>query len=215
MNYLNLTKAVLRRLREDATISNVSDTGYTTLIGDFINEVKREVEDAWNWTQLRGTVQVATTAGNFRYTLTLAGDRYRILQVINDTEDTELRLANYKMLNRWFTQNSQTNSVPMYYGINGQTGDDPNVDLYPIPDKAYLINFNMIIPEPELVNNTDELTVPDYPVILGTYARALSERGEDGSTMFAEAQRQYEKALGDAIGLDSLNASGELIWQVC
>ena len=42
--WLELTNAVLTRLREP-TVTTVSSTTYTSLIGAFVNEVKREVED--------------------------------------------------------------------------------------------------------------------------------------------------------------------------
>ena len=191
MTYLQLINAVLRRLRED-TVATYNESSYSTLIGDFVNEVKREVEDSWNWTQLRGTIQIATVSGTYAYTLTNGGDRYKILQVVNDTEDYELKKGNYNYMNRWLTQNGIQNGKPFWYDVNGQSGGDPTVNLYPVPDGVYTLNFNMTIPQDDLAAGATELTVPDYPVLLGAYARALSERGEDGGLMYAEAQRQYE-----------------------
>jgi len=213
MTYLQIINAVLRRLRED-TVAAYNTSDYSTLIGDFVNEVKREVEDSWNWTQLRSTVQITTASGTYQYTLAGGGDRYRILQVINDTEDYDLQKGSYNYMNRWLTQNGSQNGKPFWYDINGQSGGDPIVNLYPIPDGAYNINFNMIIPQDDLAASDTELTVPDYPVLLGAYARALSERGEDGGLMYAEAQRQYDKALGDAIALDAGNHPYEMDWIV-
>ena len=40
----------------------VGITDYQVLIGDFVNEVKREVEDAWDWTSLRTLITVPTVA---------------------------------------------------------------------------------------------------------------------------------------------------------
>lgn len=214
MTYLQLINAVLRRLRED-TVSNYNDTEYSTLIGDFVNEVKREVEDSWNWSNLRSTIQIATSSGTFKYTLTNAGDRYKILQVLDDTNDYELFPAPWDTLNKWFTITNSTNNQPSWYGINGQdSNSDPYVDLFPTPNGAYTINFNMVIAQDDLAANATKLTVPDYPVILGTYARALSERGEDGGTMYAEAMNQYYKALSDAIAMDSHNCKEETVWSV-
>ena len=47
MNYLSLVNSVLRRLRE-TEVSSVADNAYSKLIGDFVNDAKRQVEDAYN-----------------------------------------------------------------------------------------------------------------------------------------------------------------------
>ena len=211
MTYLQLINSVLRRLREDE-VATVDQSNYAKLIGDFVNETKREVEDAWNWVQLRSTIQVTTVASTFRYTLTSAGNRYRILQVINDTEDFELKLAPYKWMNSQLTGTPQE-TAPLYFDVNGSSSGDPNTDMYPIPDKEYTINYNMIIPQDDFTVDGDTLTVPSWPVILGAYAKALSERGEDGGTQFAETAKMYGMALSDAVAIDSQKVPHELNWE--
>lgn len=218
MTYIQLINTVLRKLREDqVTSSNQSD--YSALIGDYINEAKREVEDAWNWVQLRTTIQI-TTAGDsstFRYVLTGAGNRSRVLQVINDTEDYELRRAPYKWMNRQFlTSSTVAKDSPTHYDINGNTNGDPNIDLYPVPDAVEYINFNLVLPQDDFTDTDDDmsLTVPHWPVVLGAYMKALSERGEDGGQNFGEAMNDYNKALSDAIAIDAGQVPDELIWEV-
>jgi hypothetical protein len=46
MTYLQLVNKVLTRLRED-TVSTVSQNTYSALVGEFVNDAKRLVEDAW------------------------------------------------------------------------------------------------------------------------------------------------------------------------
>lgn len=202
MTYLQLVNAVLRRLREDE-VSYVGETTYSSLIGDFVNQSKTEVEDAWNWSMLRNTIRVTTTSGTFRYILTDAGNRYRILDVINDTEDCYVRQRASTWLNLMFTLNSSETGQPIYYGFNGSDDEgDPQVDLYPVPDGAYNINFNLVLMQDDLSDDTDALKVPSMPVILGAYALAISERGEDGGVSFGEADARYYKALGEAVSFD-------------
>ena len=214
MTYLQLINAVLRRLREDQ-VTSISQSDYAALIGDFVNEAKREVEDAWNWIQLRTTIQLNTVVDTFRYTLTGAGDRSRILQVINDTENYELWRANYKWMNIQFTMvgNGAAEGSPHYFDINGGTDGDPNVDLYPIPNAVEAINFNLVKPQDDFTDDADALTVPSMPVILGAYMRALSERGEDGGRAYQELERDYVRAMSDAIAIDALNVPDELVWE--
>jgi len=84
MTYLSLVNAVLRRLREEE-VATVADTDYSNLIGDFVNDAKRQVEDAWDWTALRTTTTITTIAGTEKYSLTDYGVRSKILYVHNDT----------------------------------------------------------------------------------------------------------------------------------
>jgi hypothetical protein len=215
MTYLQLINAVLRRLRE-TEVSAYDQSDYSKLIGSFINETKREVEDAWNWIQLRSTIQVvmAGDSTTYRYALTGAGNRYRILQVINDSQDWELCRTPYTVMNRWFTEQNPQIDSPTNYDINGNTDGDPNVDFYPIPNVADTINFNLVLPQADLSSDTDTLTVPSWPVILGAYAKALSERGEDGGRSYAEVYNDYNKALSDAIAIDTMGVQDEINWEV-
>ena len=213
MTYLQIVNSVLRRLREDE-VASVSENNYSKLIGDFVNEAKREVEDAWNWNQLRTTIQVTCTPSTWRYTLTGAGNRHRIMQVVNDTNNHEMHKASYTWMNLQFTGDNPSEGSPIYWDINGNTSGDPDVDLYPIPNTADVINFNMVIPQDDLSSDSDTLTVSQWPVILGAFAKAVSERGEDGSTQFAEAMGNYQHALSDAISLDAYHLPAELNWTV-
>jgi len=216
MTYIQLVNAVLRRLREDEVVT-VSESAYSKLIGDFVNDAKREVEDAWNWIQLRSTIQINTTANTYRYTLTGSGDRSRVLQVLNDTQNYEMSRVSYKYMNKLFLLADLQYGSPYYWDINGNSSGDYNVDIYPVPNSSEDINFNMVIPQDDFTAGTDDdvsITVPSKPVILGAYAKAIEDRGEDGGTSLTRAQQQYDLALGDAIAIDSMNYPQELVWEV-
>ena len=86
MTYLQLVNSVLRRLREDE-VTTVAQTSYSKLIGEFVNDAKRTVEDAYDWTALRTTLTVSTTADTFNYVLTGSQNRMKLLDVVNDTSD--------------------------------------------------------------------------------------------------------------------------------
>ena len=45
MTYLQLVNSVLRRLREDE-VDTVDQNSYSKLIGEYVNDAKRAVEDA-------------------------------------------------------------------------------------------------------------------------------------------------------------------------
>ena len=212
MTYLQLINSVMRRLREDE-VATYSQSNYSKLIGDFVNESKREVEDAWNWTQLRTTLPVTTAASTDSYTLTGSGERYKILQAINDTQDVEMKQVPYSWINRQKTIVSSTEDSPMYYSIIGSTSGDADITVEPTPNAVETLNFYAIVGQDDLAADGTVLTVPSWPVVLGAYAKAILERGEDGGASFNAAALMYQSALTDAISLDSLNARDELIWE--
>lgn len=84
MTYLQLVNSVLRRLREEE-VTTVDESDYSKLIGDFVNDAKRQVEDAWDWTALRNTYTLTTTSGTSTYALTDFGVRSNVLYVHNET----------------------------------------------------------------------------------------------------------------------------------
>ena len=51
MTYLQAVNKVLKRLREN-TVSSVDETLYSRLVGEFVNDANRMVEDAWDWSEL-------------------------------------------------------------------------------------------------------------------------------------------------------------------
>jgi hypothetical protein len=211
--YLSLVNNVLTLMRED-TVSSVGDTDYSTLIGNFVNLVKEEMEDAANWDMLRSTIQVATVDGTWRYGLTGAGSRAKILDVFNDTEDVWLYERNSKWMTSQLNTAPTTNDSPMWYNINGiDSNGDLQVDVYPVPDGVDYLNFNMVIPEDTLSDDTDVTNLPTRALKLGTWAMAISERGEDGGSNYREIYGKYMSALADAIALDASHHSDEYIME--
>jgi hypothetical protein len=84
--------------------------------------------------------------------------------------------------------------------------------LFPVPDGVYNIRFNVILPQPLLVADSDSLFVPFEPVIFLAYAKALAERGEDGGLVSSEAYGLYKTSLADAISLEAGRYFEEETW---
>ena len=211
--YLTLVNDVLSRLRE-SEVTSVSDNTYSSLIGRFVNEAKREVEDAWNWNRLRNTITVDTVADSFNYTLTSSQKRFRFIDAFNDTQDIEMRLTGMNTLNQRFYLGTTQTGAPQEFGFNGHdSAGDAKVDVYPVPDQVYSLRFNLIIPQADLSADTDEIIMNEFPIILGAYAKAIFERGEDRGVSTNEAYQIYNVALNDAISQDAALAQDELVYQ--
>jgi len=214
MSYLTMVNEVLQYLRED-TVASVGDNDYATLVGKFINLAKEEVEGAAKWDVLRETIQASTVSGTYSYSLTGATYKATILNVFNDTEDSWLCEKDSRYMTANLSTSPTTNDTPMYYSVNGVDSNGYlRVDLWPIPNSVELINFNMVLPEGTLSDDTDTTLLPERVLILKAWALAISERGEDGGVPYSEADQRFRQALGDAIALDASHHSSEFIMEV-
>jgi hypothetical protein len=212
MNYIQLVNSVLRRLRE-TEVSSVNDNAYSKLIGDFVNDAKRNVEDAYNWNSLSDTLTAVTATGIFNYVLVGSGQRFRVIDVLNDSSDVIVRNASTRWMNQQFLLNPTQAGTPQYYNFNGTDANgDTQVDLFPVPNGVYNVRFNVILPQPLLEADSDNLLVPSEPVVFLAYAKALAERGEDGGLLSSEAYGLYKTSLADAISLEAGRYFEEETW---
>lgn len=212
MTYLQIINAVMRRLRE-TEVTDVNETDYSKLIGEYVNSVKKEVEAAWDWNALRTTLTLNTTTGIFNYTLLGSGSRFRVSDVVNDTSNYMLQQKGAKWMNQRFLTIDTQLSTPSFYSFNGvDTNLDSKVDLYPVPDGVYVLRFNVTIPQDDLAENTDTLQIPSEPIIQGALARAISERGEDGGRLSNDQYLLYRSAMADEIAIEAGRFSDETIW---
>jgi hypothetical protein len=213
MNYLELVNDVLVRLRENE-VTAVTDNAYSKLIGKYVNDAKRQVEDAYNWNALSATITVDTSDNIYRYILTGSGQRFRVIDVVNQEKDWFLINESTTRMTELFMNLGATKGPPTRYNFNGTDANgDTFVDLHPIPDGDYSIYFNGIVPTASLVNASDTLLIPSEPVIFLAYSKALVERGEDQGITSAEAYQLYQMSLADHIASESNHYPDEFIWQ--
>jgi hypothetical protein len=202
MTYLELINDVLVRLRE-TTVSTTTETTYSTLIGKFVNDAKRQIEDAFSWNALGQTITVTTTASTASYSLTGAGQKFQVMDVINTTSNVGLTNISFVDMNRKLNFTPLVNSIPTEFAFDGVDASyDTKVNLYPIPDGAYTIKFALTVPQATLSSSSTVVLVSDVLVAQNAYARALVERGEDGGLSSSEAYLLYKSMLSDQIALE-------------
>jgi len=203
MTYLELVNDVLVRLRE-STVTTVGETTYSSLIGKFVNDAKRQIEDTYTWNVLNQTVTVTTAANTSSYSLTGTGQKFRIAEALNTTNYIVLSNIAVSDMNRKLNFGTPVQGVPTEYCFNGSDGNgDTKVDLYPVPNGVYTLKFDVTIPQANLTADGTSVKVLDYLVAQSAYARALIERGEDGGTNSAEAYALFRGMLSDAIAMES------------
>ena len=212
MNYLDLVNNVLVRLREDE-VGSVSENSYSKLIGKFVVDAQRQVEDAYDWNGLSQTLTMETVSGLFNGVLVGSGVRFRLIDVINDTNNWEMTYRTTKEMNDLFLNRPLDYGPPRYYNFNGVNADgDTQVDIYPVPDGVYTLRFNITQPQDPLTNASDKLKVPAEPVIFLAYAKAIAERGEDAGFSATQAYAMYKESLADHISIETNRYPEELIW---
>ena len=126
MTYLNLMNSVLRRLREEETTS-VTSTTYVKMVGDFINDAKTLVGQAADWSALRETITISTTASDNTYSLTGGGDNIKVMSMLNDTENCFMEYQTKDWFNEQLYISSAAEGAPRYFTYNGldASGDTP------------------------------------------------------------------------------------------
>ena len=221
MTFRGLINEVLIRLREDTISSDWSGdindsstiSAYEKVIGALVNDAKRHVEQRHDWLNLRSTVDITTVDGTKNYNLS-SGQEIKILDAINNTTGIHLRQVGKTYINT-VTYPSQDTGEPLYYGFNGSdASNNLKVDLSPVPTTAHTISFDIIKYQDDLAEATTVISVPERPVILGAWARAIAERGEDGGTQSSLMAQEASEALKQAIMLDSGNTRYETDWYI-
>jgi len=221
MTFRELINEVLIRLREDTIATdwsgNINDsstvTDYQKVIGSLINDSKRNIESYHDWLVLRETKDVATVSGTRNYNLS-SGQEIKLIDVINQATGGNLVQVSRQYINSTLypTENS---GEPLYYAFNGaDSNNNLKVDLEPKPNSVQTISFDMVKYQDELKLGATTLKIPNKPVILGAWARAVSERGEDGGTQTGVIAEEFKESLNQSIILDSGNVQYETDWYV-
>jgi hypothetical protein len=221
MTFRELINEVLIRLREDTIATdwsgNINDsttvTDYQKVIGSLINDSKRNIESYHDWLVLRETKDIATISGTRNYSLA-SGQEIKLIDVINQATGANLVQVSRQYINSTLYP-SENSGEPLYYAFNGaDSSNNLKVDLEPKPNSVQTISFDIVKFQDELKTATTVLKIPEKPVILGAWARAISERGEDGGTQTSIVAAEVSESLNQAIMLDSGNTQYESDWFV-
>jgi len=219
MTYRELINEVLIRLREETISSDWSGainnsstvSDYHKVIGALINDAKRSIESYHDWMTLRETADIATVDGTKNYSLS-SGQEFKVIDVINNATGNQLVQVSKAYLNRTRYPTDPTGE-PHYYGFNGaDSSNNLKVDLSPVPTEVQTISFDIVKYQDVLTSASTVLKIPSKPVILGAFARAVSERGEDGGTQSSLAAQEAGAAISQAVIMDSGNAQYETDW---
>lgn len=214
MTYLEAVNSVLRRLREDQA-ATVLESSYSALIGDIVNDAKKIVENAWNWTSLRGENSFNTVAGVSEYSLSGSGMNAVIKHALNDTTNTDLTYQPKAYFDAMYYNQTPASGSPKHYTFVGtDASDNLKIKLYPQPEGIYTLRFQIANTQGLLTADADKLNVPSHPVVQLAFAMALRERGETGGQSAVEQFAVASTALSDAVALDANKYPEETTYMV-
>jgi hypothetical protein len=186
MTYLELVNDVLARLREQQ-VTTVGLTTYSSLIGKFVNDAKRQIEDVYDWNALGQEITVTTSGSVYEYSMTGAGQKFRVTSdPLNITSNVVMQVIPVSDMRRKQYLQPTITAVPSEYCFEGVDG-----------------NGDAKVPQATLSSDSTSVLVPDVLVAQNAYARALVERGEDGGLNSSEAYALYKSMLSDYIALEA------------
>ncbi len=239
MTYLEVVNSVLKRLRE-STVSSVNENAYSALVGEFVNDAKREVEDAYQWSALLDYVDITTSAGISTYFLndystglrnTAITERARlwidpdenspVAFITTSTRETRLRHISptESILYLQQANNQGVSYIPQEFKIKTvatmASGKwNKQIELSPIPDGSYTVRLFIVNPQTSLSVSSDVLRVPDSPVIQRAYLYCLYERGEELGETLTLTSVKAKESLDTAIALDQQITTQEMAFTV-
>lgn len=213
MTYKELVNHVLRRMREDE-ITNVTDTTYSQMVGDYVNDAMRIVQDAWDWADIRETKTVTTSASVDTYAISGASTDAKIFHIINDTSNTVLRLVDKGWMDRNKYIAAAGDGPPTHYVYTStDASGDIQIQLHPTPDAAYSLKINGAFRTDELTDNDDTVPVPWQPVMQYAIALLTRERGETGGQSAQEYFAVADRVLADHIARESAYYPEETVYR--
>lgn len=212
MTYLQLVNAVLRKLREDE-VTTVDESDYSKLVGDFVNDAKRLVEDTWDWTGLRHTYTITSVAGTPTYSLTDLNTRGKILYVHNETRNSQVLKESLQRIRSLNLESDSAQGPVAYYAVDGlDSNNDVQVRFYRTPDAVETFSVYTVKRTDDLSTDSDTTSVPDSPIIQWAFSYALRERGETGGQSAAEQAIFAQQELSNAVSFDAGLSPDETVW---
>ena len=213
MTYLEAINKVLRRLREDE-VASPDTSAYSKLIGEFINDANRLVEDAWDWSMLR-TITPVSSITEFTTTFAVSGltESDKILGVYNITDNVEVKLGTQQGLyNSEYIEQAPRGRPDNYVTLGQDSSGNTQGQFYPNSDSSKVVLFNYVGRTPELISGTDIVKAPSTPVVQLAHAMAAEERGETGGTTAGKLYAMAQSSLSDAIAMDAGRFPTETVW---
>jgi hypothetical protein len=201
--YLQLVNKVLIALREDEVRGFTEP--YAKMIAQFVNEAKAEVEDKGPWQALRTEITFASAASATTSTLTSTNERSYVLRdgdgraMVFRTDsgsEQQIQVIPIETLRALRLSSDSTTAEPQYVAFVSN-GTDLVAHFYPLPDAIYNYKGVFVVPQAELSDKDDLLTINYRPVVQLATFYAMDERGSEFSGRLETTREKYTMQLAE------------------
>ena len=212
MNYIDIVNSVHRRIRE-RQVTSLFENPQSSVVAELVNDAKRYVENAHDWTALRQSIIVTTADGVGSYSLPGTGNRATIKDVRETTQGSVIQQVSAAWVRRQEVISDLIVSRPSYWASDGvDASGDAKVKFWPTPNGIYTMDIFAVVRTPDLVAEGDVVTIPSQPILLMATAIAIQERGGADSIETQSAYTLAQKSLGEHVMLDAALNPEEQIW---
>jgi hypothetical protein len=209
--YLELVNTVLVAMRE-APVSDVTQSNYTRLVGELINDAKEQVEDAHSWAAQLQTFNIGIIAYEGKYSLTGYGQRGIIDSVVSLKNNNYLSLTTRRRIQEQAIQNPAYGDISEYANVGVDPVGNSIIQVAPMPSDNSMMTITGWFAQSALKDNADILRIPHRCVTSLAIALAVRERGEVTGQVAAEYFEIAKRSLSDAIAYDAARNEDEDEW---
>ncbi len=186
--YREMVNRVMRKLGERELNGSATEltTDYEKLVGDIINDVKEEIENAHQWRALRSTESVTVAAQAATGVITNANERSTVVRIIQaergagtiplcfdvtDGADGVVLLQEMDLSEIIYRDRMQSNDYarPNFFALDNTAGDSMNLHVYPRPSATATIEVTLCIPQSRLeaTDLATNISIPTRPLLVG------------------------------------------------
>jgi hypothetical protein len=183
-------------------------------VSTVLNTIRTQIEQAWQWRDLRDTYTVTVVPGTTSYALTSSGQFAQIVDVWNRTTNREVDRGTTRGFNAKFfgVATVQTGDVTEYNPVGLDANYDVQIDTWPNVTATNVLKVNLYLPQQDPTADSTVIIVPNQILIEGMVAYLMAERGDDQGTAYQAQLDLYKDMLGGAIAGEIGQDESEGTW---
>lgn len=218
---IGIVNEVERKLGIDES-SFFTDTKFTTVLLDFLNDTISECNDFGRWPHMFREATVTASASVDRYELAVSAQINNVLEIhwantAGEAEDiAPLQVVNVQDIRR--LQKTRNFGVPRQFAIVNVSGVNPIIRVSPIPgSNENKKTFDVAFHKKQRLFTTasaDTSAIPLFDsrmLVQGTYAKALlEEAGQEQTPSYQIAYQEYIRMRKEAWNRLTIDTGGDV-----
>lgn len=191
---IELIKDVQRWLR--FAEAGVITEGHAQLLLGFANEVQLDYMAEYTWEEMKVKGAFAAVPGIAVYAIApLSSGIVETIKELRIGASEPMTKPDEDMFNA-FVRSAPLDSQPLYYSHYGRAGASLIIEISPVPDVAYRVDFELLQKPAELVNAEDVPLLDQDVIKLGMKYLAKKDMGEDFNPELQTFQAKLSLKIG-------------------